>query len=89
MPPHDRRSAVTRETFGQLREARSSAGGRVWLKAIHKGGRLLREMREKRERAGRGGDQKSKSPGATLIELDDLGFTKSRSSRWQLAEQLP
>jgi hypothetical protein len=61
---------------------------RPWLEAIVKGGRILQAMGETGERQGRGGDQKSKSHGATL-KLPELGFTKSRSARWQLAGQLP
>ena len=48
---------------------------------------MLTEMAEKGERdAGRGGDRKSKSQHATLIEpvkLSDLKINKTQSSKWQ------
>jgi hypothetical protein len=47
-------------------------------------GELLAEMKECGERAGQGGDRKSKSQSAILIpKLSDIGITLTQSSRWQ------
>jgi len=56
-------------------------------KAIRKGGRLLRQMREAGERAGRG--QTVMSRRGTLPTLSDMSLTRNRASRWELAESLP
>jgi len=64
-----------------------------WLQSIRKGGRILREMAETGERAGPGGDHGNQyappSHGARVPNLDQLGFTYSRASRWQTASDLP
>jgi hypothetical protein len=60
------------------------------IEGIVKAGRMLREMAERGERDSAGGDrvsEKAKSRGA--IMLKDLGFTRNRASRWQLAAMLP
>jgi hypothetical protein len=52
----------------------------IRLRAEIKGGELLREMAEQKERV-KGGDPKSRP--ATLAKLEDLGVSKTQSSRWQ------
>lgn len=52
----------------------------IRLRAERKAGELLREMAKNGERV-KGGDPKSRD--ATLAKLDDIGVTKSQSSRWQ------
>lgn len=59
----------------------------IRLRAERRAGELLAQMARRGERAGRGGDQKSKSPQGTLITLEKLGVSRKESSRWQeLAE---
>jgi adenine-specific DNA-methyltransferase len=63
---------------------------RPWLEAIVKGGRILTEMAKAGKRHKGHGDQKSELRRVTPIPtLDDLGFTKPRAARWQLAGELP
>jgi hypothetical protein len=50
------------------------------LRAERKAGQLLIEMADRGERF-KGGDPRSRP--ATLAKLDDLGVSKSQSSRWQ------
>lgn len=58
------------------------------VRAAVKGGRLLTEMAAKGERAGKG-NRKQMSHGATFATLPELGFSRSRASRWQLAGEFP
>lgn len=61
----------------------------VKLRAERRGGEILREMKENGWRdAGHGGDRKSRYSDAT-VTLDDLGLTKSESSRWQQIATMP
>ncbi|WP_244827656.1 hypothetical protein [Caballeronia sp. TF1N1] len=56
---------------------------------------LLQELAQTEMRETRGGDRKSKSTRATLIEplvaptLADLGLTRDQSSKWQKLAQIP
>jgi SAM-dependent methyltransferase len=60
------------------------------IKAMVKGGRILKAMGEAGERQSGHGDQKSVSHRATPIPtLTDLGFSRSRASRWQTAGIVP
>ena len=63
--------------------------GKVWLNAIRKGGGLLREMAAAGERQTGGGDPPSRRARVAPPTLDAMGFTYSRSSRWQMAESVP
>jgi hypothetical protein len=63
---------------------------RPWLNAIVKGGRLLTKMAETGERHSGHGDQKSAlRPVTPIPDLANLGFTRPRAARWQLAGALP
>ena len=65
------------------REANQANAQRPWLLM---GGRLLKAMAEAGERANRG---RQTSHGETFATLADLGFSRSRASRWQIAAELP
>lgn len=58
----------------------------IKLRAERRVGELLTHMAETGERAGRGEAQKSRP---ATIQLDDLGVTKSQSSRWQQIAAVP
>lgn len=60
--------------------------GRGPLDAERKAGQILAQMRESGERAANRNGQESESPPATL---NDIGVTKSQSSRWQKLATLP
>jgi protein gp37 len=66
-------------------EAAANEAAAIRIEAQAKAGEILREMRERGDRAEQGGDR-AKSQAATL---DDLGVTKSDSSRWQRVADVP
>jgi ParB family chromosome partitioning protein len=61
----------------------------IKVRAERRAGELLREMAETGQRESKGGDRKSKSQPATLMQLDDLGLNRSQSSRWQKLAAIP
>jgi hypothetical protein len=66
--------------------------GKLWLKTVRKGGVLLTEMAETGERQKPGDDRSgvdSRAARPSVPTLADMGFSKSRSSNWQLAASLP
>jgi hypothetical protein len=93
------------ESYGCLKKIVAEATGkpadinkiaRPWLNAIAKGGRLLTEMRKQGELAAQGGTGANQYREQTLrgitsakLFLSDLGFTRPRAARWQLAGALP
>lgn len=66
----------------------SATGGQYALRAERRMGELLMATAVTGERAGRGGDRKSKSSGATL-KLSDLDVSKNESSSAQRLAALP
>jgi phage N-6-adenine-methyltransferase len=58
----------------------------IRMRAEDRTGQLLRQMAERKERR-KGGDPKSQP--ATLAKLQDIGVTKTQSSRWQAFSALP
>lgn len=58
----------------------------IRIRAEQRGGDLLKEMERNGERAGQGGDRKSKSADTTL---KDLGITRDQSSKWQKLAEIP
>jgi hypothetical protein len=59
------------------------------VRAAVLGGRLLRKMAEAGERQTGGGDKKSPRHREGVIpNLNDLGFSPARASRWQIAGDL-
>jgi hypothetical protein len=73
---------------GLGREAHQHAAT-VMLNARRKAGETLRLMRDRGDLdRGQGGDRKSRSQAAT-VKLEDLGLTKSQSSRYQLEASVP
>lgn len=63
----------------------------IRLRAERRAGELLHDLKRNKQREAKGGDRKSKSNKATLIQpkLSDLGVTKQQSSRWQKLADLP
>jgi hypothetical protein len=80
---------IVAETTG--RPADINKISRPWLNAIVKGGRLLTKMAEMGERVAIGGDGRNQYRGSLrgVTTLSDLGFTRPRAARWQLAGALP
>ncbi len=60
---------------------------KIWAEWM--GGEILRDMKDHGEREKAGGDRKSKSHDAILIQLDDLDITVSESFRWQRMSLVP
>lgn len=96
------RAACTTYVFGSAISARLAAGGPGAMsrdplphrseslsaaQARH-GGRLLRAMVERGERAKPGVADGFRTRPSELLTLDDLGITRSRSSRWQAVADL-
>ena len=76
--PHP--AAVSFPNYARVRNLQSAYNGR---RAAKRAGELLREMRERGERAERGNTPESQGK----TQLADLGITKQESSRYQqLAE---
>ena len=60
----------------------------IKIRAERKAGQLLKEMEKAGQRKTRGGDR-AKSHDATLPALEDIGISKTQSSRWQKEAELP
>ena len=59
------------------------------MRAEVRAGELLIKMADRKERAGLGhGSGKGRKP-LPLVKLDDLGVSKTQSSRWQAFAKLP
>jgi hypothetical protein len=52
-------------------------------------GQLLKEMAERRERRGSGGDYTSEHSSVAGTKLEDLGVTKKQSHNWQKLADVP
>lgn len=62
----------------------------IRLRAERRGGEILREMAQRGERDdGRGNRNPSLKSQTATPKLDDLGVTKTQSSRWQRLAELP
>jgi hypothetical protein len=74
--------------LGRPKRSRDATVSQIRKRAERRAGQLLDQMAKRKERAGRGGNRKSKSHDATL-KLPDLGVTKTESSRWQKLASMP
>ena len=84
----NRLKKIVGETSGRPTDINKIA--RPWLNAIVKGGRLITEMRKRGELAEKD-DNLLRGNAALPRErptFSDLGFTKPRAARWQLAGEL-
>lgn len=85
-----RDKAIAWEVYS--RQARNTENERraceIRLRAERKAGQLLKQMTERGERQGDGRPGKQ-SHGATVSTLDDLGVSKTQSSRWQGLADVP
>lgn len=70
----------------RLRRPRQSA---VRIEAQAKAGELLREVRERGDMADRGQRKQDRTSQRATSTLDDLGVTRSESSRWQQVADVP
>lgn len=65
-----------------------NAAAEIKLWAERRAGQLLKDMKEKGERAPQGGDRKAKS-NDVILKLPDLGVSLNESSSWQAIADLP